>query len=184
MSTTSVTADSVTERLGIGQHANRFPHVARWVFVILLVVGIAAAARWWTRTSAPAAPPYIAQEVVRGDLTVTVTATGTLTPINQVDVGSEMSGIVKTVAVDENDRVTAGQVLARLDSTTLQAQASQFRAALDAARAREQQAQATLDEAQVRLERAERLAAAALLPESDLDAARAAFKRNYCWLCA
>lgn len=147
------------------------------MFVILLVVGIAVAARWWTGTREPVAAACVTQNVVRGDLRVTVTATGTLTPINQVDVGSELSGIVKTVAVDYNDRVRAGQILARLDTTKLQAQASQIRATLDAARARAQQAQATLDEARTQLERAERLAAGRLLPPADLDAARAAVKR-------
>jgi HlyD family secretion protein len=88
-----------------------------------------------------------------------------------------LSGIVKSVAVDYNDRVRAGQILARLDATKLQAQASQIRAALDAARARGQQAQATLEEARAQFTRAEQLAASQLLPESDLDTARATLRR-------
>jgi HlyD family secretion protein len=58
----------------------------------------------------------------RGDLTVTVTATGTLQPTHQVQVGVEVSGTMKTVAVDYNDWVKVGQVLARLDTTKLEAQ--------------------------------------------------------------
>jgi HlyD family secretion protein len=177
MSTSSVTADSVREHLGIGQPASRFLHLGRWGFVILLALGLIVAARWWTGTPEPVASAYVTQNAVRGDLRVTVTATGTLSPINQVDVGSEMSGIVKSVAVDYNDRVRAGQILARLDTTKLQAQARQIRAALDAARARAQQADATLQEARAQLDRAERLAAQQLLPPSDLDAARATLRR-------
>lgn len=177
MNTTSVTADSVREQLGVDQHAHRSPHLGRWVFAILLGIGLVAAVRWWTSTARPVAAAYITQNVIRGDLRVTVTATGTLAPINQVDVGSELSGIVKTVAVDYNDRVRAGQVLARLDTTKLEAQARQIRATLDAAHARAEQALATLVEARAQLERAERLAGVQLLPPADLDAARAALKR-------
>jgi HlyD family secretion protein len=177
MSTTAVTADSVKEQLGIEQHAHRFVRLAPWLFGLLLVVGVVIAARWWARTGEPVAAAYVTQNAVRGDLRVTVTATGTLTPINQVDVGSELSGIVKSVAVDYNDRVRAGQILARLDTAKLQAQASQIRAALDAARARGQQAQATLEEARAQFKRAEQLAASQLLPESDHDAARATLRR-------
>src|SRR5690606_21008618 len=176
MSTTSVAADSVREHLGIDQHPRRLMRPGPWMFGILVVVGAVAAAWWWNGTGEPVAAAYVTQNVVRGDLRVTVTATGTLTPINQVDVGSELSGIVKSVAVDYNDRVRAGQILARLDTTKLQAQASQIRAALDAARARGQQAQATLEEAQAHFTRAEQLAASQLLPESDLDTARATLR--------
>lgn len=61
-------------------------------------------------------------EAQRGDLTVTVTATGALQPTYQVQVGVEVSGTMKTVAVDHNDWVKVGQVLARLDTTKLEAQ--------------------------------------------------------------
>ena len=57
---------------------------------------------------------YSTQEVKRGDLTVIVTATGTLQATNEVDVSSELSGIIKTVEADYNSRVRKGQVLARL----------------------------------------------------------------------
>ena len=177
MSTTSVTTDSVKAHLGIGQHVNPFTHLGRWVLGLLLVFGAVVALRWWTAAGEPVAATYITQNVTRGDLTVTVTATGTLTPINQVDVGSELSGIVRSVAVDYNDRVRAGQILARLDTTKLEAQASQIRAALDAARAKARQTQATLEEARAQLARAEQLAARQLLPRSDLDTSRATLQR-------
>jgi HlyD family secretion protein len=75
-------------------------------------------------------------KIERGNLTVTVTATGTLQPTNQVDVGSELSGIVRTVLVDFNDAVKVGQALARLDTTKLEAQVLQSEALLRAAEAR------------------------------------------------
>jgi HlyD family secretion protein len=178
MATTSVANDSVKQQLGIGHvRGHRLARLTPWVIGLLLVVGVVLALRWWTSTSAPAAPAYITRDVTLGDLTVTVTATGTLTPITQVEVGSELSGIVSSVEVDDNDRVRAGQVLARIDPTRLQAQARQHRASLDAARARTQQAQATLDEARVQAARMEQLAGMQLVPASELDAARATLER-------
>ena len=58
-------------------------------------------------------------------ITVTVTATGTVQPVNQLDVATEISGTIRTVEVDYNDRVKVGQVLARIDTEKLQAQVSQ-----------------------------------------------------------
>ena len=55
---------------------------------------------------------YSTQAAERGNLTVTVSATGKLAPTNQVTVGSQLSGLVTKVVVDVNDRVSAGQPLA------------------------------------------------------------------------
>ncbi|HET9446995.1 MAG TPA: biotin/lipoyl-binding protein, partial [Steroidobacteraceae bacterium] len=68
---------------------------------------------------------YTTQEVTRGDLTVTVTATGNLEPRNQVDIGSELSGTIRSVAVDVNDTVKAGELLTKLDTSRLEAQVLQ-----------------------------------------------------------
>ncbi|MET0270418.1 MAG: biotin/lipoyl-binding protein, partial [Sphingomonas sp.] len=57
---------------------------------------------------------YATQAVRRGALTVSVSATGNLAPTNEVEVGSELSGLVTQVFIDNNDRVARGQVLARL----------------------------------------------------------------------
>src|SRR5512144_3390734 len=86
----------------------------------LLVAGglvLVALVAWGATRSGgrSAGPAYVTGAVTRGDLTVRVSATGTLQPTNQVDVGSEVSGLVETVLVDDNDRVKTGQVLARLD---------------------------------------------------------------------
>jgi len=92
--------DSVHGRLGIGHHTKPLAHLGRWLLGLLMVVGVVAVARWWSGTGEPVAALCITQNVTRGDLTAMVTATGTLTPINQVDVGTELSGIVRSVAVD------------------------------------------------------------------------------------
>src|SRR3546814_13546574 len=81
-------------------------------------------------------------DVCSSDLTVS--ATGNLKPINQVDVGSEHSGLITDVYVDVNDRVTKGQVLARLDTSRLIDTVTQSRSALAAADAGVGAAQATV----------------------------------------
>jgi HlyD family secretion protein len=65
----------------------------------------------------------------RGDLAVTVTATGTLAALDTVDVGTEVSGVVDVVMADYNDRVRKGQTLAVVNTDQLQAQIQQGEAA-------------------------------------------------------
>lgn len=80
-------------------------------------------------------PKYVTSEVTRGDLTVTVSATGKLQPLDQVDIGAEVSGRVETVLVDFNDHVKAGQVLATINTDALKAQLAQTQASLTSSRA-------------------------------------------------
>jgi len=96
---------------------------------------------------------YATQEVQKGNLTVTVSATGKLAPTNQVAIGSELSGLVETVLVDVNDRVVKGQALAVLDTSRLDDTITQSQAALNAAQATVAQNQATVAEAQAQLAR-------------------------------
>jgi len=67
----------------------------------------------------------------KGNVTTMVTATGTIEPINQVDVGTQVSGVVEKVYVDYNSVVKEGQLIAELDKTNLQASLTQAQAAYD-----------------------------------------------------
>jgi len=96
---------------------------------------------------------YITQEVRRGPLNVTVSATGNLAPTNQVEVGSEISGTVDKVLVDFNDHVVKGQTLAIIDTELLDDTIRQSQATLGARQADINQARATLAEAQAQLNR-------------------------------
>ncbi len=120
---------------------------------------------------------YLTAEARRGDLIVTVTATGELKPRNQVEVGTEVSGTIKTILADYNDQVKRSQVLAVLDTAQLEARKRQTQAALALARARVEQAQATLTETENRFQRAKRLSAAKLLSQEDYEVAYAAYLR-------
>ena len=84
-----------------------------------------------TSFTATPATSYVTADVVRGPLVVRVSATGTLQPEDQVDVGAEISGRVDRVAVDFNDRVTKGQVLAVINTDQIRAQLAQSEAALE-----------------------------------------------------
>ena len=123
---------------------------------------------------------YVTEEISPGDLAVTVSATGKLSPTNQVDVGSELSGIVESVLVDENDLVKRGRVLARLDLSRLNDQVVKSQAAVLAAEAQVAQMQATVKETRAtlaRLRRLSELSGGTLPSPSDLDAAEATLAR-------
>ncbi len=84
---------------------------------------------------APAEDRYVLAALERGDITQTVSANGTLNPVVLVSVGSQISGIVKKLYVDFNDRVKAGEVLAELDPTLMRAQLQQSEANVASAEA-------------------------------------------------
>lgn len=87
---------------------------------------------------------YIAEPVTRGDVARIVSASGKLRALNTINVGSEISGQVTDVYVDFNSPVTAGQVLARIDPTRIQARVTQARAQVELARATLAQAEASI----------------------------------------
>src|SRR6185369_6243572 len=96
---------------------------------------------------------YRTENATTDRLIVTVNATGTLQPTNEVDVGSELSGIVDTVEVDYNDHVTKGQVLARLDTLKLTAESLQSKAELAAAEATLNERRASVVESEAEMNR-------------------------------
>ena len=81
-----------------------------------------------------------------GNFTVEVSATGILQPLIQVDISSELSGVVRSVAVVENQRVKKGDVLAALDTVRMSAQVERAEASAKAAQAKVTEARTTLDE--------------------------------------
>ncbi|MFC5051138.1 efflux RND transporter periplasmic adaptor subunit [Rubritalea spongiae] len=102
-------------------------------------------------------PNFRTSTITRGDVSLTVTATGNLEPTNEVTVGSELSGTAREVYVDYNDRVTKGQAMMRLDTTTLENSLKAGKADLEAAKANLAEATATLEEAEATLTRQKEL---------------------------
>ncbi len=123
---------------------------------------------------------YATMPVRQGDLSVSVSATGNLTPTKQINVGSEESGIVTDVFVQNNDHVAKGQPLARLDTSKLEDALTQSKAALAASQAAVLQNRATLDQSSATLHRYEevaRLSGGKVPSKTELDTARGDFER-------
>jgi len=124
---------------------------------------------------------YRTEPATRGELIVKVTATGKLQPLNKVDVGSEVSGLVESVFVDDNDYVEKGQVLARLDLSKLQDSVVNARATLASAEAVVLQAKATRQESEAglaRLRQVAELSGGKVPSKTELDTAEATLARS------
>ena len=152
----------------------RWRRWAKWIVLALLLLALAfGLSRCF---GAAASAGYATEEVRRGNLEVTVSATGNLAPTNQVNVGSEQSGLVEAVFVRNNDRVVKGQPLARLDLSRLQDALTQSQASLAAAQATVEQNRATLAQTRsnlARLEEVYRLSGGKVPSKTELDTARA-----------
>jgi HlyD family secretion protein len=111
---------------------------------------------------------YKSALVDRGDVAMTVTATGTISAVTTVQVGSQVSGIVAALYADFNTPVTKGQLVAELDPTS-------FEAAVDQRRADVMQAEVRYANARTQLARQEQLLAKQLVSQSDYDQAKADF---------
>ncbi len=139
----------------------------------VLVIGIGTVAFW---PHSPAVQ-YETAKIVRGDLTVTVNATGTLQPGNKVDVGTEVSGKVDQILVDSNDHVKKGQLMAVINTDTVEAQLTQFRATLTQARAALATARATVKQNDAKRNRYRALLTTGAASTQDAQAADADYDR-------
>ncbi|MFA7300617.1 MAG: efflux RND transporter periplasmic adaptor subunit, partial [Sideroxydans sp.] len=153
----------------------------RAVMIALIAVVVLLVGWWlWPKSNGTSNGGYLTEEAALGDLAVTVSATGNLYPTNQVDVGSELSGIVEAVLVDENDKVKRGQVLVRLDLSKLNDQVLKSQAAVLAAEAQVAQMQATVKESRAtlgRLRQVAKLSGGKVPSPSELEGAEAAVAR-------
>jgi HlyD family secretion protein len=117
------------------------------VAIVLLLSGVAAAMYYQKEHGKPKEeePKYKTAVVDKGNITQTVTASGTLNPVALINVGSQVSGTVVELKADFNDRVKQGQVLLKLDPTIFNAQIKQSEASLASAEASKRLAQANLE---------------------------------------
>jgi HlyD family secretion protein len=141
-----------------------------WLVVVLLALGGAAGA-WYGFGGSSSAAQYRTAKVEKGDLVVTVTASGTVQPVTQVQVGTQVSGVIQKLSVDFNSRVKAGDVVAQIDPAPFKARADQDRANLARSEADVTRVKAGLVQAEKELARSRELAKRELISPSDLDAA-------------
>ena len=102
----------------------------------------------------------------------TVEATGTLQPVDTVEVGTQVTGTIVSLGADFNSRVSEGQVLATLDPALLQAEVDQAAATVTRLSAEVERAKVSLADSETKLRRAEALSREQLHPQADLDTAQ------------
>lgn len=113
----------------------------RWMLVAAVVVVAGAAAAYVTLRRDGGSPSYRFVTVERGNIDAVVSATGTLSAVTTVQVGTQVSGLISQLLVDFNDRVEKGQVIARLDTTLLESNLRDVEASLERSRAEIRQAE-------------------------------------------
>ncbi|HEY0634327.1 MAG TPA: efflux RND transporter periplasmic adaptor subunit [Gammaproteobacteria bacterium] len=147
----------------------------RWGVPLLALGALASYLVFATRETQAVA--FRSIEARSGSLLVTVTTTGTLQPVNRVEIGSELSGTIASVEVDFNDHVEAGAVLARLDTEILEARITEAQASVESAKARVTEAVATVNETRLKLARCQELLKQQMCSRSERDTLKAAYER-------
>lgn len=173
-SETSIETALGLDRKGVSRKRRR-----GWLYAMLAIAILMAGIgvyQWYA-----AAPPridYTTVPATTADLTVEVSATGTLQPLTQVDISSELSGIVRSVAASENQRVKKGDVLATLDTAKLEVQIERAEASAKGAAASVEDAKVTLQENENAVVRASALTRRGMATDQSLEAATATRDRS------
>jgi len=136
----------------------------KWTIIFVGAAMIVGAAVWFFNRGDDDAPQYEAATVNRGDIIQVVTATGTLNPVVNVTVGSQVSGIITKLNVDYNSIVKSNEVIAEIDPST-------YEAAVEQAKANLANARANLELQQVEMQRSAKLYTNNLISGSDYDTA-------------
>lgn len=170
------TPGDVEAALGLGGKNGRRRRRG-WLYALgaLVLIGVAGFYFWSAPSSAKISYTTAPAEI--GNLVVEVSATGTLQPLTQVDISSELSGVVRSVAAQENQQVRKGDLLAELDTTRLVAQIERAEASVKAAEAKVMDARTTLKETEQALARTQRLSKSGMVAEQALESAQAARDR-------
>ncbi len=134
--------------------------MGKWIVILVIIAAAVGGGIWYVKTHEAEAPVYQTAQVTRGDLTQVVTASGQLNPVVNVQVGSQISGIIQKLNADFNTIVKSNQVVAQLDPATFQASVHQAEGDLS-------NAKAVLELAQINARRSADLMKNNLIPQSD-----------------
>jgi HlyD family secretion protein len=140
-------------------------------FVSLTMLAVILGWMYYDSTRASSAPTFAAAPVTRGDVVEVVDATGTVQAVTTVQVGTQVSGTIKSLHADFNSRVRRGQVVAELEPSLFETQVEQARASLTRLDAEVRRAEVQLDDARQKLARARALSEQELVPATDLETA-------------
>lgn len=168
----------VLRKLGVGQRRGARRWIG-WVVGLVVVLGVTGGlVVWRAKAAQPKGDQWVTAAVELGDLRETVTATGTLQPLDSVEVGAEVTGRVVKVHVDVNDLVKEGQVLVEIDTEQLTARVEESSAQLRSAQASLQNAKAGVREAEAAAARTRELHKRGLASDKELEAAEATLERS------
>ncbi len=174
------TGNEIFNKLELDKDSKKGGKFKKLMIGILILIVLFVVFSFFKKGDKEVMASFETEKVTQDNLVITVSATGSLEPRNQVDVGSELSGIVETVEVDFNDHVTEGQTLATINPSKLEAQVKQSRASLESANAQVLQAKATVKESQNELNRLKRvweLSNKKVPSQQEMDSAEAALQR-------
>jgi HlyD family secretion protein len=184
-------AETNTARAGAADHSpGRKPLIKRILIVAVVVALAAGVVGWYLKRDDPQTTTYRTAQVTRGDLLVSIRATGTVEPEEVVDVGAQVAGQILSFGKDANGKtvdygspVEAGTVLAKIDDSLYSADEAQAQAQVQAAAATLQRAEADLVQMKAKLQqadrdwrRAQKLGPSEALAQSSYDAYQSAYE--------
>ena len=150
--------------------------IKKIVFTVILSLLIGGAGfAYWRMGNSNKEPPYLTVPVSKGNVRQVVSSTGTLQAVTTVIVGSQVSGTIANLGADFNTKVSKGQVVAQLDQSKFSARVEETRANLLAAQASMAKSKVAVEDAERTLKRSKELKQRELVPQSELDAAQAAY---------
>ncbi|HET6364504.1 MAG TPA: efflux RND transporter periplasmic adaptor subunit [Nitrospirota bacterium] len=141
----------------------------------VLVVGIFTSILFACKGDSPS---YRTDPVMRGDIQQSVTATGAVNAVTTVQVGTQVSGTIKTLYVDFNSSVKKGQIIAQIDPSTFESQVQQAQANLLSSQGNLEKAEATLVNDKRTYDRNKELLSKKLIAQSDLDTAETTYQSD------
>src|SRR5690242_12614610 len=161
--------------------------ILRFLIIAIIVAIILAGGIWWWHARAGSRATFHTQQLKRGDIETTINASGTIEPMEVVDVGAQVAGRIKSFGTDVSGKtvdyrsvVTNGAVLANIDDSVYAADLAVAKAQVDQAKAAELSATANLEQAKAKLvqadaewKRTQSLYQSKLVAETDYDTARA-----------
>lgn len=140
----------------------------------VLIIAALAGSYFFLNSAKAKDVQYVTTAVSRGDIRSSISATGTLSAVETVDVGTQISGKIKDIYIDYNSTVEQGQLIAEIDSATQEAEVMQYKANQLSAEASLENAKATLVKAQKDYARTKELAVLDLVSRADADSDEAA----------
>jgi len=159
--------------MSVGLANSGMKTASTWIMVLIAAAGLGVGGMRYLRSRAPKKPKYTTVAVDRGNIAAHVTATGTLSALVTVLVGSQVSGRIESIKVDFNSPVKKGQVVATIDPSLFRASVEQAQANYLSAKASLDKAKAQALDAQRQYARAKTLGEQKLIAQADTETAQA-----------